>query len=359
MKKLFLFLSLILFSTSLFSQEWRYIHPYKGVNIYSKISFTYDDNIFKYSKEEIDKFVNNIEPYRYPIETYDDLITTIQLHSKIRREILKGNPTTFNIKIKGNLFYENSEKDYETFSFSIWQKIGKKGHTLIKYFFLPKYFIRYYPDFDIDTPYGYPYFTGCYFMKHLIKIEGGYKIFGSSNISLSLSEEINDYNTSFNEYDTEKKSLGISIGFPLKEFLKANFSYSFARATAEGVDEPGEEKNTSDDSDISNDEDKINLSLVFDLTKHSPLMFQTGFEFTRRVYTTDKPILCDPSHSGREDKKTNIRLVCSFVPTERLTFQVGYIFEIKDVFSPYNIEQIEEIKNYRRNRYLANITFSY
>lgn len=359
--KYLLFLLCLLFVLPVKSspQEWRYIHPYKGVNIYTTTILSYDNNIFKYSKNDIDKFVDNIEPYKYPIETYDDLITTIQLHSKITSELIDSSPTTFNLKIKGNLYLQNKEKDYESFSISIYQKLARFGNTLIKYLFIPEYFIRYYPDFDIITPYGYPYYTGCYFSKHYIMWQSGYKAFGSINMSVFASGEKDDYNSNFDEYDTQKAGFGFSVNRTFHEIITPSIFYSFTRAIANATDESGENKDTSDDSDISNDEDEISLALKFDLTNKAPLTFLAGFRFTRRVYTTDKPILCDPYHSGREDVTIDIDLSTSITPTPRLTFDLGYTLQTKTVSSPFNITQMEEIKNYSRSMYSAAITFSY
>jgi len=359
-KKCFLFAILCLSTSALFSQEWRYIHPLAGVNIYSKLSFAYDDNIFKYAEQDIDKFINNIEPYRYPIETYDDFITTILFHAKIRRHIFGSNATTFNAKIRGNLYYLNKEKDYGSFSFSVWQKTGKRGHILSKYLFIPRYFVRYYPDFDIITPYEYPYFADCFFQKHAFLLEGGYKVIGDAELAISLSTETHNYNDSFNEYDTRKYSIGFSARIPFRKIVHTGFSYSFSTADAKGVDEPGEAKEMSDDSDISHDEDKIKVSCDIDLSENNkPFLFQSAFEVTRRLYTTDKPILVDPTHAGREDIKTIIRLGFSFIPSNRLQFTIGYIYEMKDVSTPYDLNEIEEIKNYSQNQYLTSITFSY
>lgn len=350
---------LLLLLAKLSSQEWRYIHPYKGVNIYSNVSFLYDDNIFRYSSEDIDKFVNNIEPYRYPIETYDDFITTLQLHTKVRKKIFGNRTTTFNAKIKTSIFYQNSEKDYETFSFSVWQKVTSNGHLLLKYFFLPRYFIRYYPDYDVDNPEVYPYFTECDFSKQLGNIVFGYYIFGNGEISLSLGMQFNDYNPSFNEYDTDIKSIGVSMDYPFKKVTQAQISYTFSRAIAEGVDEPGEVKNFSDDSDISHDEYELGIYFDFDLTDYLPAILETNLNYSQRIYTTDKSLLCDPFHAGREDKKTNLTFRTSFPFTERLALELEYNYETKFVSSPYDINDIEEIKNYNRNIYSTNITFSY
>jgi hypothetical protein len=358
MRRLF-FLLIILLPLTSSSQEWRYIHPYKGVNIFTRLTLAYDNNIYKYSQNEIDKFVNNIEPYRYPIETYDDLITTMQIHAKIRGEIIKNNSSTLNLRIRGNLFYKNKEKNYESYSLSIWQKAGKNGHILLRYLFLPEFLIRHYADFDIESPYSYPYFAECTFTKHDARVEGGYTFFRSTDISLFFAHEIDDYIDNFDEYDTKKNTFGVSLSRPFGAIFTPTARYSFSRAVAEAVDEPGEVRAMSDDSDISNDEDEVVFATDFDFTKTVPFLLQADLEFTRRVYTTDKPILVDPYHAGREDKKIFLRFQTSFVPTERISLDVGYLFETKSVYSPYNVELIEEVKNYNKSTVYTNIQISY
>lgn len=355
------FLAAIFFLVALTSsaQEWRYIHPYRGVNIYATLGFAYDDNIFRYADTDIDKFVNNIEPYRYPIETYDDLITTVEMHAKVRSKLIMGRSTTFNLKIRGNLYYQNSIKDYASFSTSMWHRVGKEGHLLAKYLFLPKYFIRYYPDLDVSTPYPYPYFTDCFFAKHLFALSGGYRFFDKVDIGLSYGRELYDYNDAFNEYDTGLNEFAVSVGFTYRDLLYPALKYSYLIADAKATDEPGETKQMSDDGDISHDEDAFGLSLDLDLTQTKPFRFETDLTYTRRFYTTEKPVLVDPTHAGREDIKLLLGLTVLFIPTERITFSAGYQFEKRNVHTPYDISQIEDIKDYTRNIFSTSIGFSY
>lgn len=355
-----MFLLLILLTAvTAASQEWRYIHPYRGVNIFATLGCAYDDNIFRYAQTDIDKFVNNIEPYRYPIETYDDLITTVEMHAKVRGKFLMNRSTTFNFKIKGNLYYQNSIKDYATFSASVWHKVGREGNLLAKYLFLPRYFVRHYPDLDVSTPYPYPYFTDCSFRKHLLALSAGYRFFKAADITISYARELNDYNDAFNEYDTGMNEFGIAAGLSYRNLLFPSVRYSYTSAQADAIDEPGETKQMSDDSDISYDEDEVQFSIDLDLTQSKPFRIETDLTYARRLYTTEKPVLVDPTHAGREDVKYGLRLICLFMPTERITFSIGYDFEQRTVSSPYDINQIEDIKNYTRNIFSASIGFSY
>jgi hypothetical protein len=267
--------------------------------------------------------------------------------------------TTFNVKVKGKLYYQNSIKDYATFSASMWHRAGGEGHLLVKYLFLPRYFIRYYPDLDVSTPYPYPYFTECSFVKHLFALSGGYRFFNAVDIGISYARELNDYNDAFNEYDTGMNEFGGSVGFSYRDLLYPALKYTYTIAEAKAVDEPGEAKQMSDDSDISHDEDAVRLSLDLDLTQSKPFRFETDLLYARRFYTTEKPVLVDPTHAGREDKKLGLKFVFLFIPTERITFSLGYEFEQRSVSSPYDINQIEDIKNYTRSIYSASIGFSY
>ncbi len=355
----FLLFIILLFAVSAPSQEWRYIHPYKGVNIFATLQCSYDDNIFRYAESDIDKFVNNIEPYRYPIETYDDLITTVEMHAKLRTKLIMSRSTTFNLRLKGHLYYQNRIKDYASISASMWHRVGKEGHLLIRYLFLPRYFIRYYPDFDVSTPYPYPYFAECSFVKHLVSVGGGYLLFGSTDIGFSYARELNDYNDAFNEYDSGMNEFGISAGFNYQDLLCPSLKYTYTTAQAAATDKQGETKEMSDDSDISYDEDGIQFSLDLDLTEGKPFRFETDLIYARRFYTTEKPVLVDPTHAGREDTKVGFRINALFIPTERITFSLGYELDKRTVSSPYDINQIEDIKNYTRNIYSAQVSFSY
>ena len=102
----------------LFISVWDYSYDVK-------VDFSYDNNIFSYSDEYIDDFLNQIRPYRFPFETYDDLISNAQMRFLLRNKFFSKKTTTFNLYIGINHYLVNHQKDYQKIGCGIRQSLGK------------------------------------------------------------------------------------------------------------------------------------------------------------------------------------------------------------------------------------------
>ena len=105
--------------------------------------FTYDNNIFSYSSEYIDDFMNRVRPYRFPFETHDDLISSGTLRLFLRNKFFGKRTTTFDLGITINHCLTNNQKDYLKLDFGLRQSFGKYALKL-SYRIIPNYLIRYY-----------------------------------------------------------------------------------------------------------------------------------------------------------------------------------------------------------------------
>lgn len=350
----------VLGPTAAFGQGWRPIHPISGVSFRSELEITYDDNPFSYSPEDIDKFVNNEEPHRFPIETYDDLITTLSLSAKLRRRPIADRLTTFNLHYKQHHYTLNSVKSHQVFSLNVWQSLTGASHLQLGYLFLPSYLIRDYPDWDIPHEGDHPAYVGCRFREHLFSFTLGGEIPGGFSLSAFYKREIDDYNENFNEYNTQANRLGMQAGYEFGETLSLVLGYRFKQARAKGYDTEGETKMTSDDSDISYDRDTFLIETGLDMERKwgVPLSLNLNYSFERKCFTSQKSLWDDPYHVGREDRGHEFGVEVGYEPNSRLRLSLGYSGTIKDVDSPYPGE-IDEVKDFRQNRVSTGISFSY
>jgi hypothetical protein len=150
---------------------------------------TYDNNIFSYSSEYIDDFMNQVGPYRFPFETYDDLITSGKLNLFLRNKFFNKRTTTFNIGVKINHYLINNQKDYQRINIGLRQSFGKIAakvsyQIIPKLSFSPKPSVLFYvqykrrwddyiPEFDIYDANG-----------HILSIDSEIKL--NKRITLSL-----------------------------------------------------------------------------------------------------------------------------------------------------------------------------
>ena len=123
---------ILLFSLGL----WDYSYNVSAVTLY-------DNNIFTYSPERIQEFMDNTVSYKYPFETYDDLRTSAAVSLKLRNKFIENRTTTFNIGLNLHHYLINQEKDFQSITAGVRQSF-KTFAVKIEYTHIPEYLIRFY-----------------------------------------------------------------------------------------------------------------------------------------------------------------------------------------------------------------------
>jgi hypothetical protein len=98
-----------------------------------ELNTIYNDNIFLFSDAYINDFKNQINAYRFPFSTYDDLITNINLSLRIPY----SRTSNISLYYKQYLYALNSEKSYQIVSTTINQRISKPVNLKASYLYLP------------------------------------------------------------------------------------------------------------------------------------------------------------------------------------------------------------------------------
>jgi len=309
------------------------------INLAADIQFTYDDNIFLYSENDLKDFQRSIRPYRFPFETSDDFITTLTGSMKIRQKLFNQKPTIFSLLYRQHVYAVNRMKSYQLFSLNINQNVVKPLTFEIAYLFLPKYLIRYYKDPTSQT--SPPDYIGCEFAEHLFSIELIYRFIKKVTLTPFYKFEIDDYISKFNYYDTKAHRLGLNGIFRLQPIISLRGKFEYKIAQAEGP-EP----------DISYDQ----LAWLIGLQIGKNLKVGVTYGQEQRDFVTDNPPDIDPFHFGRKDKIRNLKLSLVIPLTRIIWIDAGYEFEKRDVSSQYK-EKIDEIKDYQNNRFGLGINF--
>lgn len=301
----------------------------------------YDDNIYLYSQDYLQDFKNQIRSYRFPINTYDDFITNINLSLRISYT----RTSNVNFYFKQFLYSVNSEKSYQTISATINQKITKPINLKISYLYLPRFLIRYYRDpFGTSTKY-----IQCSFAEHLFTFGADYTI---KDIKLSpfIRYEIDDYVKNFNYYD------GYAIRFG------ADFLWTINLASSEQMRgkkqtniklgfESKQNKADGPVPDISYNDNSVSLEFETRIPAYEKIGVLLGAEYSNRNFTTSNSANIDPYHRDRIDKKLQITSSIIYYISNRFQLYLNYEYESRKVTSP-SLNSIEDIKDYQNNRVL-------
>jgi hypothetical protein len=305
------------------------------INFEADIQFTYDDNIFLYSVKDLKDFQRSIRPYRYPFETYDDFITTLTGILRIRQKLVGQMPTILSLRYRQHQYAVNRMKSYQLFSLNLEQNFAKPIAVEFGYLFLPKYLIRYYKDPRSQT--SPPIYIGCEFEEHLLSLGLIYNTQNKLNFTPFYKFEIDDYNHSFDYYDTKAHRVGLdgSYRFGPKINLKGEFEYKVARA--EGPI-----------PDISYNQWAWQISVELKPRFHR-LSLTADYGQEQRVFVTSNLSSVDPFHAGRLDKTQNFKFGLEIPFSRVISILFDYEFEKREVSSPYK-EEIDDVKDYKNNK---------
>lgn len=323
--------------------------------VYSpSFSMFYDNNVFKYSSDRIDQFVDGKGVERFKaVETYDDLIFSQENKCYLSKRYNKDHRTRLRLHFEQKNYLKNRQKNYYTYSIYIRHYLYD-GYLQVGYVTIPEYHIRHIWDEDSDD------FESCDFEKRLVSMKGTYETFWDVYLSLYYKYQENDYNEFFDEYDTDIDIIESRLSRKLTDNITLRLFYMYSDAVAKAYDEPDENAMSSDDSDISYEEDGFGGEIEFELDeiKSRPVEIEVGFEYYDRVFTTDKTPSEDPYHSSRIDKIYELNMVGNTEISSRWDLLIGYEFSQRTVSSDYK-QYIEDVKNYKKNRIYISAGFHY
>jgi hypothetical protein len=319
------------------------------------LSVAYDNNLCSYSDDDLDLFVDQLEPDRFRIETYDDLVFLPSLEFKVgygRSAFRSG----LDARYRANLYTGNSIKNYQTLRLEFNQRLFDFSSVSLGYSYLPSFYIRDIKDFDLPADAENRY-RKMEFERRAGWLDVSVPATDRLEFSGGYERRVYDYCDSFNEYDGVADSYKAQAEIDLWDY-RPSFEYTFRTYDARGYDEPGETKQGSDDSDASYEQDQYQITLGLpgfrvhrvegDLT--------LGFRFADRYYTSKKPFEDDPYHSGREDALTKGWVTMRAGITDRIELSVETARYDRRVESRAR-EEIDEEKDYEKYRVTFEVEY--
>jgi hypothetical protein len=314
------------------------------------IQFTYDSNIFAYSAEYIEDFMNKIRAYRFPFETYDDAFTDMNFDMKIRNKLVANHTTTFNCGFQVRHYAINHQKDFQRITAGLRQSFGSwaiKG----AYRVTPGYLIRYYRD-----PTGmYNEYRACEVTYHAITSKITLPWFKYLEPALVYDYSIDDYAEVFDIYDAHGHTIGMQTNITLSKIFLAEFSYALKTSILDTVAciDPEDDELLPDGTYL---QQTVGADLQISGIASLPLCMGIGYDYSFRNYRSDHP--GDRMHFGRQDHQHRITLESKIKVRTGMLFTVGYAHALRRATSEI-FPDINTIKNYDQNRLSAGLEFYY
>ncbi len=265
-----------------------------------ELGAAYDSNIFRYPETDVDDFLEGLEGQKYPVEYMDDVRLEPSVDLSFVREEPGRRETELRLSADGRLASINGEKSFAKLGVRVKETRKGLAYALLDYYAIPSYHVRHLWDPDVDG--GDPY-RPCDLRKHAVRVEAGSDRSLPVDLIGRVGYDYMGYNQDFVEYDSDAWTTGlVAVVRPVRG-VRVDLGYALRRLTARGYDEVGETKETSDDSDISYEQDEYSLKVRWDAGSEGglPTVFSLGARLSQRFYQTGRSAEDDPYHAGRED----------------------------------------------------------
>ena len=243
----------------------------------------------------------------------------------------------------------NAEKSYHFLKPRL-EVSGGKWRAEAAYAFMPEYATRIYADAD-ET--GSADFWASYEMRRG-ELELRYNLTGNHWLCSAGELEYNRYNDHFPEYDGLSYKFGPVWRWFGPVYIK--LGYAFRVYDARGYDEEGETPESSEETDISYQEDRIELYLSRDFRAAGKKLYAgLSGDFSARYYASEKSFQIDYIHSGRRDLRLDLEPFLLILMSDRLNLRLGYGITLRDADSPYY--DLSPIKDYHRSMLWARMEY--
>ena len=329
-----------------------------------KLGIVYDDNILKYSKQYLERFMNREDEGRFHIDTYDDLIFFTSLQASSTFRIFGKRKSVINAEVSRRTYAVNGIKNWNYMAFGFRQYITKRLSFKISYSYIPSFYVRHFRDEQWVDVYGYKdpiAFQPYAFSKDNYGLWIQNTFFKNTRIKASLYYAPYYHNKHYTEYDSKNWTYGIQIYQPLHKKFRIEAGYQFITSDAKGYDASVETPETTNGPDATYVEDRFNIGFVWSLPKMKKIKhsFSAKSAFMNRYYTTTHPVEVDWLHAGRYDK--NIRLYFNYTVTLSKSIQIRAYYNWygrdSETTSEFNRNYVSNEKDYTQNIYGLNFTY--
>jgi len=274
-------------------------------NFYFKSGFIYDDNIYQFSKRDLQAFQRGEKDEDY--KTTDDLIGEIILRLNFYQEDFK-----FSFESQYKNYLQNQKKSYQKYFLTIHFPQIDFGYALI-----PNYYLRNF------------YQKPCLYTEHSF-----FSFIKLNSFTIGLKNEIDFYNKDFQYYNSNifstllKYEKEFDSKYQVKTTLALTKNFVISRLK-------------ENEPDIA----YFQIGNQWQIKRREDFFDLIGFiEIKRRDYLTKSDIF----HKGRFDYLFAFGWEFLLKLKKDLQLSFGYEYERRDCKIPYK-EDYEEIKNYYKN----------
>lgn len=329
------------------------------------LQFIYDNNIIRLSDGSIDLFESGTEPYRYDIETTDDLIVSPRLSVTLGKKLLTSRETTLRFGYIRWQYGRNGIKNNESYSLRLRQPTIGSDFVELSYTYAPGSYVKQLSDrapFDprSSTPLVWLPFKG---KRNAFLLGYSRRVSDRITARLDGGRVMRFYNRPFLENDNWEWNASGSLAVSISKAFGLAGTYTYSDANARALDAVGETIATSDDSDGSYERDLYETELTWRPGRMLKKITSFGLmgQYQEYYFTSDKPYYDDPLHTGRKDKVYAVELTTDTKPVYGpVKLTAGWRFSQRKSSLPASVQAEDaEEKAYKDHRFWLGASYPF
>lgn len=328
-------MTILLFCLSL----WDYSYNVSAVTLY-------DNNIFSYSPERIQEFMDNAAPYKYPFETYDDLRTSLSISLRLRNKFIENRTTTFNLGVSVHHYLINQEKDFQSISAGLRQSFSSFA-VKVEYTHIPDYLIRYYRNPEGSST----EYIGCAVQYRTLSGKVTLSQVLPFPVHLTYAHRWEDYVEEFDLYDARAHLIGLDADIRVTSIAVVELGYQFRTQQS---DSAGSIVTIDEVPDGSFYQHAASARLEILCKVLFPGVLAFGYDYAFRNHRSDD--VQDIMHYGRQDHAQRIVIERSARVFTGMEFVMSYTKTWRDATSEI-YPALSTIKDYDKYRLGAGLDF--
>lgn len=322
----------------------------------------YDDNILRASDATILEFRQGIVPWKFKIETYDDLILSPRIGLTFGKRLLGPRETSLRIGYIRFQYARNGIKNNESWNFRLRQATQGRDFIELSYGYSPFAYIRELSDRAPFDPASSPLVWTAF-----KSTRSGFTLGYSRRVNERLTVRVDGgrvmrfYNQRFMENDNWEWNGTGQAAYRLSDAVRIAGQYQYSKVKARATDTVGETRLNTNDGDPSYDRDLYETTFSWSPEGKIPRVDAVDVmgQYQAYFFTSDLLYWDDPFHVGRKDRVYTVEISATTVPMiGSMTFEAGYRFSQRTSTATQQVDIADE-KDYRDNRVWIGANYSF
>ena len=313
------------------------------------VDVTYDDNIYAYSGPYIDDFLHQIRPYRFPFDSYDDLVTGVDFNLLVRNKFFGQRTTTLSFDVNSDNYLVNAQKNFQKYTFGLRQSFGNYA-IKASYEIIPRYLIRFYRDPQgSSTDY-----IGCEAAYHTAGAKVSFKSIADITLYAGYDHKWDNYIKEFNRYDARGHLISFGLEKEIIRHVNFGFGYTYRTSSNDSADVMTSAAELTPDGSFYQHTLSGDLQLQMMILVPADVRLYYSYAYRNYTATSAEDLL----HFGRQDNRHWLTISVRARIMTGLRLKLYGARQWRNASSEV-LADIGDIKDYVRYRAGAGLEFYY